>query len=48
MGPEDFQDSDFMDLDEGLDSPTDFDEHEMNPDDCAPDAGDPYDMEYDR
>jgi hypothetical protein len=32
----------------GIDSPTDFDEHEMNPDDCAPDAGDQYDMEYDR
>lgn len=32
----------------GFDSPTDFDEHEMNPDDCAPDTGDPYDIEYDR
>ena len=27
-----------------FDSPTDFDEHEMNPDDC----GDPLDIEYDR
>ena len=43
MDPEDFEDSDFMDLD----SPTDFDEYEMNPDDCAPDARDPFDMEYD-
>lgn len=32
----------------GFDSPTDFDEHEMNPDDCAADAGDQYDIEYDR
>jgi hypothetical protein len=32
----------------GLDSPTDFDEYEMNPDDCAADAGDQYDFEYDR
>lgn len=32
----------------GFDSPTDFDEYEMNPDDCAPDAGDQYDFEYDR
>ena len=32
----------------GFDSPTDFDEHEMNPDDCAADAGDQYDFEYDR
>ena len=30
-----------------LDSPTDFDEHEMNADDCA-DAGDQFDIEYDR
>lgn len=26
-----------MELDDLLDSPTDFDEYEMNPDDCAPD-----------
>ena len=38
----------------GLDSPTDFDEHEMNPDDSTPedygdwDDGDRYDYEYDR
>lgn len=32
----------------GFDSPTDFDEHEMNPDDCLADAGDQYDIEYDR
>jgi len=32
----------------GFDSPTDFDEYIMNEDDCAPDAGDQYDMEYDR
>lgn len=32
----------------GFDSPTDWDEYEMNPDDCAPDAGDQYDFEYDR
>lgn len=32
----------------GRDSPTDFDEHMMNEDDCAPDAGDPHDIEYDR
>ena len=25
------------DFDDLLDSPTDFDEYEMNPDDCAPD-----------
>jgi hypothetical protein len=37
-----------------LDSPTDFDEYEMNPDDSAPedygdwDDGDRYDFEYDR
>ena len=31
----------------GFDSPTDFDEHEMNYDDCYM-AGDPFDMEYDR
>jgi hypothetical protein len=41
----DFEDE----MDEGhLDSPTDFDEYEMNPDDCAPDPSDPFDMEYDR
>jgi hypothetical protein len=31
----------------GFDSPTDFDEHEMNYDDCY-EAGDPFDFEYDR
>lgn len=36
------------DDDLGFDSPTDFDEYEMNPDDCMADAGDQYDMEYDR
>jgi len=35
-------------FDDSLDSPTDFDEHEMNPDDCLADAGDQYDIEYDR
>ena len=30
-----------------LDSPTDFDEHEMNADDCG-DPSDPFDIEYDR
>lgn len=31
-----------------MDSPTDFDEYEMNPEDCDElDAGDPYDCEYD-
>lgn len=41
---------DQMEIDEldDLDSPTDFDEYEMNPDDCAPDAADQYDFEYDR
>ena len=33
--------------DVGLDSPTDFDEHEMNADDCC-DASDQHDIEYDR
>ena len=32
--------------DDSLDSPTDFDEHEMNADDCC-DAGDVFDIEYD-
>lgn len=33
----------------GFDSPTDWDEYEMNPDDCFEiDSGDHYDMEYDR
>ena len=36
------------DFDDGLDSPTDWDEYEMNPDDCAPDPVDPFDIEYDR
>lgn len=31
----------------GFDSPTDFDEYEMNYDDCYT-AGDAHDMEYDR
>lgn len=33
----------------GLDSPTDFDEHEMNPDDCAPEGEEYYrdEGEYD-
>lgn len=35
-------------FDDSLDSPTDFDEYEMNPDDCLADAGDQYDIEYDR
>ena len=46
----DFEDSgfdDYEDSDGGLDSPTDFDEYEMNPDDCAPDPVDPFDSEYD-
>jgi hypothetical protein len=30
-----------------FDSPTDSDEYEMNPDDCA-DSGDMFDIEYDR
>lgn len=29
-------------------SPTDSDEYEMNPDDCAPDPVDTFDIEYDR
>jgi hypothetical protein len=33
---------------EGRDSPTDWDEYEMNADDCAPDPADLYDIEYDR
>lgn len=32
----------------GFDSPTDFDEYEMNPEDSFEDAGDQYDIEYDR
>ena len=41
------------DDDTGLDSPTDFDEYEMNPDDSVEDYGvydlvDYYDYEYDR
>lgn len=32
----------------GMDSPTDFDEYEMNPDDSFEDPHDPYDIEYDR
>jgi hypothetical protein len=43
MGPE-LEIDDEMD---GLDSPTDFDEYEMNPDDCAPDPVDVFDIEYD-
>lgn len=35
------------DDDLGFDSPTDFDEYEMNYDDSY-EAGDPYDIEYDR
>jgi hypothetical protein len=31
------------DFDDGLDSPTDWDEYEMNPDDCAPDLPDSED-----
>ena len=30
------------------DSPTDFDEYEMNAEDCFEDPCDPYDMEYDQ
>jgi len=30
------------------DSPTDFDEYEMNADDSFEDPRDPYDMEYDQ
>lgn len=49
-----YEESDSWDDDEddqweddlSLDSPTDFDEHEMNADDCA-DPCDPYDIEYD-
>jgi hypothetical protein len=40
-------DDDQWEDDLGLDSPTDWDEHEMNADDCA-DAGDQFDIEYDR
>jgi len=45
----DFDNPDGDDFDDvpGLDSPTDFDEYEMNADDCA-DPGDQYDFEYDR
>ena len=35
------------DDEDGLDSPTDFDEYEMNADDSFEDPRDPYDMEYD-
>ena len=44
----DYLDDDWGDEGPGLDSPTDFDEYEMNPDDCLADAGDQYDYEYDR
>jgi hypothetical protein len=52
MGPydeesaDDYSDEDTVDPDQDydFDSPTDFDEYEMNPDDC----GDPLDIEYDR
>jgi len=40
--------SDDPDYDLDMGSPTDFDEYEMNADDCAPDPCDPFDMEYDR
>lgn len=39
---------DDYDDDLGLDSPTDGDEYEMNPDDAFEDPYDPYDIEYDR
>ena len=44
----DYLDDDWGDEGPGLDSPTDFDEYEMNPDDCLADAADQYDFEYDR
>jgi hypothetical protein len=34
--------------DDSLDSPTDWDEYEMNADDSFEDPRDPYDMEYDQ
>ena len=36
------------DDEDGLDSPTDFDEYESNADDCFEDPCDLYDMEYDQ
>ena len=44
---DEFMDS-WYDMLEDRDSPTDFDEYEMNPDDCSPDPVDPFDIEYDR